>query len=58
MKDNLLTEREVKRVLETLNNADIQNALQDPFARFVMLTIFRIRKFIRIITFGKWCKID
>jgi hypothetical protein len=32
-------------------------ALQDPFSRFVMLTVHRAMKFIRIITSGKCCRI-
>ena len=32
------------KALEMLRNIDVQNALQDPFARFVFLTVFRIRK--------------
>lgn len=43
--------------LKILQGGDVQNALQDPFARFVMLTVFRVRKFIRVITFGRWCRI-
>lgn len=32
-------------------------ALQDPLSRFVFLSVFRVRKFIRVITFGRWCRI-
>jgi hypothetical protein len=32
-------------------------ALQDPFARFVGLTVYRARKFLRFISFGKCCRI-
>jgi len=42
-----LTQEEVQRVLR---DPTVQDALKDPLARFVMLTVFRTRKVCKKIT--------
>ncbi|MDD5476870.1 MAG: hypothetical protein PHG87_01460 [Candidatus Omnitrophica bacterium] len=40
-----------------VENPQLFEALQDPFARFVGLTVYRVRKILRLVTFGRCCKI-
>lgn len=40
-----------------VEHPEVFQALQDPFARFVGLTVYRVRKILRLATFGRCCKI-
>ena len=40
-----------------VEHPEIFQALQDPLARFVMLSVYRVRKILRLVTFGICCKI-
>lgn len=45
------------RLYKILNSPQVLEAFQNPFAVFVLVTVYRVRKFIRAISFEKCCRI-